>query len=330
MPERDPSVERRQLPGDRPQERRLAGAVRPDDADPLPRWAARNGTRATVRGSPDRLARRRHLDRVVGRQRDPPRQVADDEVVDPEGQLARADRSAAGERRRRERQATPRPGRLDPARLEPLEAGLVLVHLAELAMAPVALDELAFAGDRVGRALGLLRRSSVALLALPVVGAVVAPEDRQPPVPELPDPGHRRVEEGSIVGRDEERTGPSPKVRLEPLERPEVEVVRRLVEQEQVGIRDDEPGQRRPGLLATRQRGRRPAPLAPRESEPGQRLFDAEVERVATEDIEARPEHRRTPARRRDRRPPSSRARPPSARGARPHGGQPSGGPAPP
>ena len=32
--------------------------------------------------------------------------------------------------------------------------------------------------------------------------------------------------------------------------RPEVEVVRRLVEEEQVEIRDQEPGQRRPGLLA--------------------------------------------------------------------------------
>ena len=88
------------------------------------------------------------------------------------------------------------------------------------------------------------------------------------------------------MGRDEQRAVPSPEVLLEPLDRPDVEVVRRLVEEQQVRVRDHEPGERRPRLLAARQRRRRPAPLVAREPEAGQRLVDALVERVAAEDVE--------------------------------------------
>ena len=80
----------------------------------------------------------------------------------------------------------------------------MLVHLAELAMAPVALDELAFPGDRLGLGLDVLDHPRVALDALPVVGRVVAPEGGQPPVAQLPDPRHRRVQEGAVVRRDEQ------------------------------------------------------------------------------------------------------------------------------
>ena len=85
------------------------------------------------------------------------------------------------------------------------------------------------------------------------------------------------------MGGHEERPGPPAEVLLEPLERVEVEVVRRLVEEEQVGIGDDEPRQRRPRLLAAGQRGRRLGPLVAREAEPGQRGVDPLVERVAAE-----------------------------------------------
>ena len=49
--ERDAALERRQVARDRPQQRRLARPVRPDDADPLAPAAARNGVLATVTGS---------------------------------------------------------------------------------------------------------------------------------------------------------------------------------------------------------------------------------------------------------------------------------------
>ena len=137
----------------------------------------------------------------------------------------------------------------------------MFVHLAELAMAPVALDELLLPGDLLRLGVGVLDRPRVALLALAVVGAVVAPERGQAPVAQLPDAGHRRIEEGPVVRRDEERPAAPAEVLLEPLERVEVEVVRRLVEQEEVRIGDDEASQRGAGLLAARDRGRRLRPL---------------------------------------------------------------------
>ena len=137
----------------------------------------------------------------------------------------------------------------------------MFVHLAELAMAPVALDELPLALDLVGLGVGVLDGPRVALLALAVVGAVVAAEDRQAPVAQLPDARHGRIEERPVVRRDEQRPGPPAEVVLEPLERVEVEVVRRLVEQQQVRIGDDQPSERGPRLLAARQPGRRLGPF---------------------------------------------------------------------
>ena len=132
----------------------------------------------------------------------------------------------------------------------------MLVLLAELAVAPVALDQLLLAGDLLGLRVDVLDRPRVALDALAVVGAVVAAERRQPPVAQLPDAVDRRVEERPVVRRDEQRAGPPAEVLLEPFEGVEVEVVGRLVEQQQVRIGDDQPGQRRPRLLAAGQRRR--------------------------------------------------------------------------
>ena len=61
------------------------------------------------------------------------------------------------------------------------------------------------------------------------------------------------------MGCDEQRAGASPEVLLQPLEGAEVQVVRRLVEEEQVRRGDHEPRQRGPRLLPAGQRGRRSA-----------------------------------------------------------------------
>ena len=61
-----------------------------------------------------------------------------------------------------------------------------------------------------------------------------------------------------------------PEVLLEPFERVEVEVVGRLVEQEQVRLGDDQPGERGAGLLAAGQRGSAGSPIRRAEPEPGQ------------------------------------------------------------
>ena len=98
-------------------------------------------------------------------------------------------------------------------------------------MASIALDQLALARDRLCGRVGVLGRAGIALFALPVVGAVVASEGGEPAVAKLPDPGHGRIEEGPVMRRDQQRPGPLAEVVLEPLERVEIEVVRRFVEQ---------------------------------------------------------------------------------------------------
>ena len=93
--------------------------------------------------------------------------------------------------------------------LQPLEPRLVLVHLAELAMAAVALDELLLAGDRLGLVLDVLRHASVALFALAVVGAVVAAERRQAGGRAAPRYGSlsRRGTPGRVTQRGARRRG---------------------------------------------------------------------------------------------------------------------------
>ena len=88
------------------------------------------------------------------------------------------------------------------------------------------------------------------------------------------------------MGRDEERSVAPAEMFLEPLEGPQVEVVRRLVEKHQVGIGDDQAGECRPGLLAPGKCAGRLRPLIPGEPEARQRLVDALVEGVSAEDLE--------------------------------------------
>jgi hypothetical protein len=148
------------------------------------------------------------------------------------------------------------------------------------------LDEFTLAGDRVGLRLDVLRGSRVALLPLPVIRGVVAPERGQTAVAELPDPRHRRVEERAVVRGDEERSPPTTHVLLRPFQRRDIEVVCRLVEEEEVRIGDDEASERRPRLLAPGKRGRRLRPLVASEPEARQRLIDALVQRVPAENLE--------------------------------------------
>ena len=161
----------------------------------------------------------------------------------------------------------------------------MLVLLAELAVAAVALDQFLLARDLLGLGVDVLDGPCIALDALSVIGAVVAAERRERAIAQLPDTGDGGIEEGPVVRRDEERAGPPAEVLLEPFEGVEVEVIGRLVEQQQVRIGDDQARQRRPGLLATRQGRRRLRPFVPREPEAAQRALDPLVERVATEDL---------------------------------------------
>ena len=194
--EDDGPIERRQVPRDRPQQGRLAGAVRADDADPL---AALGGQeRSPCDGL--RLGRRR----TVGRQCASPGEVADGQALDAHDDLARPRRPRPGQGRGRDRQLAAGLGGLLSLRLQALEPCFVLVHLAELAMAPVALDELLLAGDRLGLGLDVLDGPRIALLTLAVKGAVVPTERREVSVAQLPDAVDGGVQERPIVRRHDE------------------------------------------------------------------------------------------------------------------------------
>ena len=113
------------------------------------RWVrrCRSGRRAARRGrGPSRRAARssppcRRRAALHGRAGSRP------QVLDPDDDLARARRAAAGEGALRQGQLADLLRRLRAFREQPLQAGLVLVHLRELALAPIALDELALALD---------------------------------------------------------------------------------------------------------------------------------------------------------------------------------------
>jgi hypothetical protein len=101
----------------------------------------------------------------------------------------------------------------------------------------------------------------VALAPPLALGLVLAPAagvlGRAPrPFVELDDARDGAVEERAVVRNDDERARLGCELPLEPLEPGEVEVVRRLVEEEDVMFRTKHSRQRRAGLLPTRARAR--------------------------------------------------------------------------
>ena len=154
-------------------------------------------------------------------------------------------------------------------------------------MAAIALDQLPLSGDLVGLRVDVLGLAGVAFLALPVIRGVVATEDRELPVAQLPDAIDRRVEECTIMRRDDEGARASPKVLLQPLERVEIQVIGRLVQQQEIGIRDHEAGERAARLLPSGHLGGRTGPFVAGEAQPRQRFVHALVEGVSAKHIEA-------------------------------------------
>ncbi len=244
MSQLEPAVERRKLAGDCAQQRRLAGAVRSDQPD------AHAASRLQALDADDGLARipghqplhaHDHVARACVR--------AADDAVECQHALLAARRSRLG------------------VNLERLEARLVLMHLRELAMAPIALDELTLTLDRLGARVDVLARPRVALLALPRVGRVIAAKDSQPSIADLPDAVDSTVEERPVMGCHQKRPGPGGKGLLEPLDRGQVEMVGRLVEHEQVELGDEQAGQRGARLLAARHLRRWAIPVGAIETE---------------------------------------------------------------
>ena len=220
-----PPARRLQPPGDQVEQRRLAGAVRAEDAGPLPRCDppldAVEDLRAVERDAhveqvDDVLAeargrRPRQRDGVADR-----RDVVDQGVrrVDAELRLARAGRGAAAQPRE-------------------LLAGQVLAALLDRGRLPVTLD------------------------ALQDVRRVATFEGVDDAVVDLPRVGRHRVEEPPVVRHDDHaalvRRPAAVDVLGEPLDALDVQVVGRLVEEQDVPVADQQPRECHTATLPTGQ-----------------------------------------------------------------------------
>ena len=101
-----------------------------------------------------------------------------------------------------------------------------------------------------GVAPGVVRQGL--LLELEVVVIVAGPA-REPGAVQLHDAGGEPPQEGAVVGDEQDAARVVVDPVLEPLDRAQVEMVGRLVEQQQLGVADDGPGQPHPALPAAGQ-----------------------------------------------------------------------------
>ena len=210
------ALERGELAGDRAKQGRLAGAIGSDDADPLAALRLETGHP----GDGDRSV-------GAGRRGEP-----DHRVADPDHQVARPSGALTAQSAARQGQGRTAPGCLHGRLAQGLQPPLVLVHLGELAMAAIALDQLLLTSHRASVDVGILVGSRIRRLALREVGREGPTEDAQVAVAQLPDPLDDRVEEGPVVGRDDDRAVAAAQGLLEPLDGRYIEVVGGLVEQQ--------------------------------------------------------------------------------------------------
>ena len=175
---------------------------------------------------------------------------------------------------------------LDPLDLvEQLDPALDLLGLRRLVAEAVdeglgLLDLLALAAVRLAQALHARR-------VLAQVVAVVAVVVGQRLEADLGDALDGRVEEVAVVRDEHHRAGVVGQVLLEPVARRQVEVVRRLVHQQQVRPRQQQLGERDAHLPAARELLRPALVVGEREAEPLQHVRDAGVDLVAAEVLEA-------------------------------------------
>ena len=142
---------------------------------------------------------------------------------------------------------------LGEERLVGADAGLAL----GLARARALADPLELAG-KLALAPGLLFPLELeALLLLLEPGRVVALERDAAPAVELEDPAGGVVEEIAVVGDRDHGPVVLGEEALEPGDRLRVEMVGRLVEEEQIGVPEEEPAERHPAALPARE-GRDP------------------------------------------------------------------------
>ena len=178
-----------------------------------------------------------------------------------------------------------------PGQLDALDLGQHLhpaLHLAGLGgLIAKALDEALDLGD----ALGLVARARLQQLApglaLDEEVVVVAGVDREALGREVGDRGHHAVDEVAIVRDHHHGAVVGGQEVLEPRQRGEVEVVGGLVEQQQRGRHQQQPGQRRAHAPAPGELFQRPVELVGGEPEAAEDGAGRRLQPVAAERLEA-------------------------------------------
>src|SRR5581483_9163133 len=258
----------RQVAQQRPEQRRLAAPVRADDRDAVP----------PADGEVERA--------------EPERAALDDGAVEARDRLP-----APGRRSKLEPQAPRLPGLLDS--VEPVE--LLLERLADvlrlLLSPPLAVPALlpllhppALLDDPVALALVVLVVAVVALALAPALRLVLAPAAgilarARHALGQLEDPVGSAVEEDAVVGDDGSTAAESGQEALEALEPVEVEVVRRLVEEEDVEPRKQDRRERGASRLAAGERRQRQLETVGAQPEVGGDETSARLEVVAAEPL---------------------------------------------
>ena len=126
---------------------------------------------------------------------------------------------------------------------------------------------------------------------------VVARPVTQPAAVELDDPGRQPFQEDTVVGDEDDRAAVSEQERLQPADRVDVEVVGGLVEQQDVGLVHNGPGQEHPAFHS---RGELVEPDIRIQPDPRDHRLDAMVRAAETMIIVGKPLQR-------PRQPPSPR-----------------------
>ena len=205
--------------GQHAEQRRLAGAVRPDDAD-------------------DRAGRELE------------RQVVDQQAfAECLAEVRDLDHEVAEPRTRRDIDLVRLVARLEfhGGQLVELAQARLALRLARLGIGAHPFE---FARERAPQALLLLLLLREPLLLLLEPGGVVALPGNAVPAVELEDPAGHVVEEVAVVGHADDRARVLLEVFLEPGDGLRVEVVGRLVEQQHVGLRQQQPAERDAAALA--------------------------------------------------------------------------------
>ncbi len=171
--------------------------------------------------------------------------------------------------------------------LEALQAGLAPTSLLGSLPRLVLTDELLRAGNERLLLLVLLKPPRHPLLAQLQVAGVGGGIVLEATEGEIEGAGRDAVEEVAVVGDDQAGAGPSSQEAFQPLQHLQIEVVGRLVEEEQIRVGEEGLGEGNAGLLAAAEAVDRLGELSFGEAEAHQNLIGAVLDVVAAGGLEA-------------------------------------------